>query len=363
MERLLLLLPGPMQVPEEVADAARRPLFFHRSERFLNFQNRLRERIRPLFGSSSAEILFLSGPGTAAMESAVVNMTSPGEEIIVIVGGVFAQRWVKIARAFGLDVHVKEVDWREGARPSDVREAMDQWPDARVVYLTWSESSTGVLIELDEIGPLVRDRGGWLVADAVSGLAVSPLRMDDWNVDVVVVGSQKGLMLPPGLAIVAANARAFEKASRAASPRFALDWEPFRKVVPSTPALSLMHQLDASLDLIEAMGPGGVYRRRAEVADRIRNLVTDCGLELYARRPGNGITAVLVGDTIDAAAFRKRLEDEHGILIAGGQGPLEGQILRIGHVGHLTDVDVEYFSESFRKVFNAERKPIGSHRS
>lgn len=363
MERLLLLLPGPMQVPDEVADAARRPLFFHRSQRFLDFQTRLRERIRPLFGTSSAEIMFLSGPGTAAMESAVVNLTSPGEGIIVIVGGVFAERWAKIARAFGLDVHVKEVDWREGARVADVRDAMDQWPEARVVYLTWSESSTGVLIDLDEIGPLVRSRGGWLVADAVSGLAVSPLRMDAWNVDVVVVGSQKGLMLPPGLAIVAANARAFEKAREAASPRFALDWEPFRKAVPSTPALSLMHQLDASLDLIEGMGPGGVYRRRAEVAGRIRSLVTGCGLEIYARRPGNGITAVLVGDALDAASFLKRLEDEHGILIAGGQGRLEGRILRIGHVGHLTDSDVEYFAGSFRKTFSEERKPIGSPRS
>lgn len=355
MKRLLLLLPGPMQVPDEVAEAARRPLFFHRSQRFLDFQERLRSRMRPLFGTES-EILFLSGPGTAAMESAVVNMTSPGEEILAMVGGVFAERWAKIGRAFGLNVRVAEVDWRVGARPEDVRAAMDRWPDARVVYITWSESSTGVLIDLDEIGQEVRGRGKWLVADAVSGLAVSPLRMDEWNIDVVVVGSQKGLMLPPGLAIVAVGPRAWEKAAGAASPRFSLDWEPFRTRVPSTPALSLMHQLDASLDLIEAMGPGGIYRRRAEVAERIRRLVVDCGLEIYAKRPGDGITAVIVPEGMDANAFRSRLERKYSILIAGGQGRLEGKILRIGHVGHLTDEEVAYFAESFQKTLEEQMR-------
>ena len=360
MERLLLLLPGPMQIPDEVAEAARRPLFFHRSQKFLDFQERLRTRMRPLLGTSSSEILFLSGPGTAAMESAVVNMTSPGEEILVVAGGVFAERWAKIGRAFGLNVRVSEVDWRLGATPDDVRAAMDRWPGARVVFVTWSESSTGVLIELDEIGRAVRERGKWLVADAVSGLAVSPLRMDDWNIDVVVAGSQKGLMLPPGLAVVAVGARTWEKVSGAASPRFSLDWEPFRRRVPSTPALSLMHQLDAALDLIDAMGPGGVYQRRRAVADRIRALVTDCGLEIYAKRPGNGITAVLAPEGVSADQFRKRLEEDYSILIAGGQGRLEGKILRIGHVGHLTDPEVDYFSDSFRKTLRASRSGMAT---
>lgn len=354
MKRMLLMLPGPMQVPDQVAEAALRPLFFHRSPQFQDFREALRQRARPLFGTTG-EILFMSGPATAAMESSVVNLVSPREEIIVIVGGTFAERWAAIGRAFGLHVHVLEVDWRVGATRDDVVRAMERWPGAEVVFITWSESSTGVLIDMDGIGDAVRERGKFLVADAVSGLAVSPLAMDDWKIDVVVSGSQKGLMLPPGLALIAVGSRVWAKAASAALPRFVLDWEPLRTGVPSTPALSLMLQLDAALDLIESMGPGGIYERRAEVADRIRALVSDCSLEIYARRPGNGITALILPDGLDGQAVRERLETECDIVIAGGLGKLAGKTLRIGHVGQLTDAEIEYFSHSFRATLTRER--------
>jgi aspartate aminotransferase-like enzyme len=353
MKRLLLLLPGPMQVPESVAEAAKRPLFAHRSPKFMEFKARLESRVRPLFGTTS-DVLFLSAPGTGAMESAVVNMTSPGDEIIVMVGGVFAQRWAAIGEAFGLTVRRAEVDWRYGATAEDVRQAMERWPHAAVVCVTWSESSTGVLIELESIGRAVREAGKWLVADAVSGLAVSPLRMDAWDIDVVIVGSQKGLMLPPGLGLVAVGPRAWERSKTAKSPRFTWDWPPYRDQVPVTPPLSLMHQLDAAMDLIEGLGPGGVYERRAHVAERIRALVEANGLEIYAKRPGNGITGVIPSSSIDIPTLLQRLEDEYSIVIAGGLGRLKGQILRIGHVGHLTDEELNYFCESFEKVVSAE---------
>jgi aspartate aminotransferase-like enzyme len=243
---------------------------------------------------------------------------------------------------------------------------MDRWPGARVVFLTWSESSTGVLVELPEIGRAVRDAGRWLVADAVSGLAVSPLRMDDWEIDVVVAGSQKGLMLPPGLGLVAVGERAWEKSAGAGSPRFSLDWASHRDGVPSTPALSLMQQLDAALDLMDAMGPGGVFMRREVVANRIRALVRGAGLELYAKRPGNGVTSLVAPPGMDAGRFREILEEDYSILIEGGLGRLEGRILRIGHPGHVTDEELDYFSRSFisalRKLmpsWQAAEKPDG----
>ena len=269
MKRFLLLLPGPMQIPDRVVQAAERPLFFHRSPEYMEFRARLESRVQPLFGTSS-DILFLSSSGTGAMESAIVNMTSPGSEIIVMVGGAFAERWAAIGDAFGLKVHRADVDWRQGPSADDVRRAMKQWPDASVIYLTWSESSTGVLTDLAAIGQAVRDQNKWLVADAVSGLAVSPLDMEGWNIDAVVVGSQKGLMLPPGLGLVAIGPRAWERSKTARSPRFTWDWSSYIGKVPVTPPLSLMHQLDAALDLIDDMGPGGVYKRRAAVASRIR---------------------------------------------------------------------------------------------
>ena len=354
MERLLLMLPGPMQVPDAVAEAARKPLFFHRSPRFMEFQDALRSRIRPLFGTDSAEVVFLSACGTGAMESAVVNLTSPGQEVLVMVGGVFAERWTAIAEAFRLTVHPCEVDWRSGATVDDVTRAMDQWPEAGIVFLTWSESSTGVLIDLKPIGAIVRERGKFLVADAVSGLAVSPLEMDRWNVDTVVSGSQKGLMMPPGLGVVAIGPRAMARSRSSTSPRLTWDWAPYLDRVPVTPPLSLMHQLNAALDVMDSFGPGGVYGRRREVAQTIRGLVTGLGLEVYALRPGDGITAVMAPDGMDIARFRSRLEDEFSILIAGGQGRLNGEVFRIGHVGHLTDEELEYFCESFEKAFNEE---------
>ena len=352
MKRFLLLLPGPMQVPDQVAKAAERPLFFHRSPEYMEFRARLESRVQPLFGTKS-DILFLSSSGTGAMESAIVNMTSPGGEIIVMVGGTFAERWASIGEAFGLEVHRAQVDWRQGPSVDDVRRAMEQWPDATVIYLTWSESSTGVLVGLEAIGRAVRDQNKWLVADAVSGLAVSPLDMDGWNIDAVVVGSQKGLMLPPGLGLVAIGPRAWERSKTARSPRFTCDWSSYIGQVPVTPPLSLMHQLDAALDMIDEMGPSGVYKRRSEVAERMRALVEENGLEVFAKRPGNGITGGIAPPSLDIERFRRCLRDEYSILIAGAPGKLNGEIFRIGHVGHLTDAEVEYFSESFEKALTA----------
>jgi aspartate aminotransferase-like enzyme len=354
LQGLLLMLPGPMQVPDAVAEAARKPLFFHRSPRFLEFQDALRSRIRPLFGTNSAEIVFLSACGTGAMESAVVNLTSPGQEVLVMTGGVFAQRWTAIGEAFGLSVHPVEVDWRSGATVDDVARAMERWPKASVVFLTWSESSTGVLIDLEPIGAAVREQGKYLVADAVSGLAVSPLEMDSWNVDTVVSGSQKGLMMPPGLGVVAIGQRAMERSRSSTSPRLTWDWAPYLDRVPVTPPLSLMHQLNAALDVMDSLGPGGVYVRRREVAQRIRDLVTRLGLDIYATRIGDGITAVVAPDGMDITRFRGRLEDDFSILIAGGQGRLNGEVFRIGHVGHLTDEELEYFCDSFEKALKLE---------
>ena len=354
MDRLLLMLPGPMQVPESIAAAAGKPLFFHRSEQFNRFRDALGNRIRSLHGADSAEILFLSACGTGAMESAMVNLTSPGQEIIVMVGGAFAERWVAIGKAFGLTVHAAEVDWRSGARASDSIQAMERWPAADVVFVTWSESSTGVLIDLPEMGRAVRKRRKLLVADAVSGLAVSPMEMDAWQVDTVISSSQKGLMMPAGLGLAAIGPRALERSRSASSPRFTWDWAPYLERVPVTPPLSLMHQLNASLDLMDSLGEGGIFRRRREVAETIRGLVRDADLEIFAKRPGDGITAVVAPENMDVERFIHRLEDDYSILIEGGPGRLAGKIFRIGHVGHLTNDELGYFCDSFTKALAAE---------
>jgi aspartate aminotransferase-like enzyme len=348
MRKPLLFLPGPMQVPEAVRAAGDRPLFNHRSPQMTELLSRLQNGCRPLFGTKG-DIVFMAASGTGAMESAVVNLTSPGDEIIVVVGGTFAMRWADIARAFGVTARIVEVDWRRGATASEVEQAMKQWPDAQVVFHTWSESSTGVLNDMAEIGKLVRLQNKLFVADAISGLAVSPMRMDEWNIDAVVAGSQKGLLVSPGLGVVAIGSRAWEKTEHTASPRFYFDWRKLKSTVPFTPALSLLLELDGSLDFIHTQGMDKIFARRAQVADRIRDLVRRSRMEIYALKPGNGITGVIATKGLDIAALRRRLETDFGIQIAGGLGKVKDTTFRIGHVGHLTDEELDYFIQSFER--------------
>ena len=348
MRKPLLFLPGPMQVPDVVRAAGDRPLFNHRSPQMVELLAKLENNCRPLFGTKG-DVLFLASSGTGAMESAVVNLTSPGDEIIVIVGGTFAARWADIGAAHGLSVHSVEVDWRRGATIDGVAQALNTWPNARVVFHTWSESSTGVLNQMAEVGKLVRSQGKFLVADAVSGLAVSPMSMDDWNIDAVVVGSQKGLMVSPGLGVVAIGPRAWEKSAQSKTPRFYFDWKKLKGTVPFTPALSLLFELDGALDFIHSQGMDKIFARRAQVADRIRDLVRRGGMEIYALNPGNGITGVIPPKGFDSAGLRRRLENDFGIQIAGGLGKLKDTIFRIGHVGHVTDQELDYFIESFER--------------
>jgi len=304
-----------------------------------------------MFGTKG-EVLFLASSGSGAMECAVCNLTSTGDEVIVVVGGTFAARWAQIGEAFNLVVRTVEVDWRRGATLAEVQNALERWPRAEVVFHTWSESSTGVLNDMAEVGKLVRSQNKIYVADAVSGLAVSPMAMDDWNIDTVVAGSQKGLMLPPGLGIVAVGPRAWEKSARSTTPRFYWDWKKLKGSIPFTPALSLLFQLDASVEYIQAQGLERIFARRLQVADRIRDLVRRSGMQVYALKPGNGITGVIPPTGFDMKTLARRLEADFGIQIAGGLGKLKDATFRIGHVGHVTDEELEYFIQSFERCLN-----------
>ena len=346
MIKPLLFLPGPMQVPDFVRVAGDRPMYSHRSPQMDELLTKLETGCRPLFGTKG-DVLFLASSGTGTMESAIVNLTSPGDEIIVIVGGSFAGRWVQIAEAYGLTVRSVDVDWRRGATLAEVENALKQWPRAEVVFNTWSESATGVLNDMPDVGKLVRSQNKILVADAVSGLAVSPMSMDEWNLDAVVAGSQKGLMLPPGLGVVAIGPRAWQKNERSRMPRFYWEWKKYKGGVPFTPALTLLFQLDASLDYMHSQGLPAIFERHAQVAGRIRDLVRRSGMEVYALKPGNGITGVIPPQGFDMKALRRRLDRDFGIQISEGLGKVKETTFRIGHVGHVTDEDLEYFIRSF----------------
>jgi len=340
-----------MQIPEEVAAAANKPLFNHRSRQMLDLLARLESGCKPLFGTSG-DVIFLAASGSGAMESAVVNLTSPGDEVIVAVGGTFSERWGHIASAMGLTVHTIQTDWRYGVTLNQIKSAVEQWPRAKVVFATWSESSTGVLIDPKPIGSFLRSRDLILVADAVSGLAVSPMWMDEWCIDVAVAGSQKGLMLPPGLGIAAIGSRAWEQSRKATMPRFYWDWSKYKSAVPFTPATSLLLQAEAALRFIEQRGMNAIFERRAAVAARIRALVKDLAMDVYAMLPGNGITGVRYPEGFDAKGLIRRLDEDFGIQIGEGLGKIQNSTFRIGHVGHITDEELDYFTASFRACLN-----------
>jgi aspartate aminotransferase-like enzyme len=335
-----------MQVPDQIRAAGDRPMFNHRSAQMDELLGKLQTDCRPLFGTSG-DVIFLAASGTGAMESAIVNLTSPADEVIVMAGGTFAERWTEIGTSYGLRVHNVDVDWQYGSTVNDVARAMAAYPSANVVFLTWSESSTGVLIELDEIGKLVRLQNKFLVVDAVSGLAVSPLQMDQWQIDVVISGSQKGLMIPAGLGLVAISGRAWERARNSRSARYYWDWKKYKGPLPFTPALTLLFQLEASLEYVKTQGLARLFKRKADVAGSIRDLVKQSGFKIYAQRPGNGITAVVPDPGFDMAAFIRRLERDFGIQIAGGLGRLKDSTFRIGHVGFVGDEELDYFVQSF----------------
>src|SRR3989454_2740968 len=204
MIKPLLFIPCPKQVPDLVRDAGDRPLFNHRSPQMIELLARLEKGCQPLFGTTG-DVLFQASSGTGAMESAVANLTSPGDEVIVVVSGTFSLRWADIANAYGLTTHVVDVDWRRGASAGDLASALNLWPNAQVVFHTWSESSTGDLGIRPQIGKLIRSQGRIFVVDAISGLAVSPMSMDAWNIDAAVVGSQERINVAARLGRVAAG--------------------------------------------------------------------------------------------------------------------------------------------------------------
>jgi aspartate aminotransferase-like enzyme len=345
MKKYYLLAPGPTPIPPEVLQALSRPILHHRTPEFETLFDRVRARLAALMETRS-EVLILAASGTGAMEAAVVNLLSPGDEAIVIRCGKFGERWAAIAEAFGVRVHPLDAPYGEAVPPERLREALDAHPAARAVFATQSETSTGVLEDVEGYARVTRRADALLVVDTVSSLGVVPCPMDAWGVDVMVAGSQKGLMCPPGLAFVAFSERAWQAAERARCPRFYWDlpterrWQAKRQA-QFTPAVSLLMGLDVALSLLEAEGLPRVYRRHDRLAAAARAGVEALGLALFARAtPSPAVTAVVAPPGVDGEAVVRGYGEQHNITIAGGQGEMKGTIFRLAHLGYVGDYDV-----------------------
>jgi serine---pyruvate transaminase len=345
-ERRYLFTPGPTPVPPEVLAALAEPVVHHRERDYRDIYERCLARLRDVYRTQN-DVLMFTTSGTGAFESAVANLTTPGERQLVLSAGNFGERWAGMVRAFGADlVHVK-LDWGETPEPDDLRSALADAGDVRVVYLTHSETSTGVVCDVHGLAAVAKEAGALVVVDAVSSLGAVPLETDAWDLDVVVSGSQKALMCPPGVAFVSVSAAALGTASRSTAPRYVLDWERTRKAqakldAPFTPAVSIVRALDVALGLLLDEGLEAAFDRHARLGRACREGAKAMGLELFSPDEERSavVTAIRAPDGIDATEIVAALRDRFGITIANGQGDLKGKIFRIGHIGWFDVFDI-----------------------
>jgi aspartate aminotransferase-like enzyme len=339
-----LLSPGPTPIPNEVALAMSETMIHHRTPQFNALFTEAREGLKKLFATKS-DVLMLASSGTGAMEASVANLFSSGDKVLVINGGKFGERWLNIANAYGLTPIEMKVEWGQAVKVADVEKQLKANPDIQGVMIQASETSTTVLHPVKEIAKLTKN-GPLFLVDGVTAVGVVPVAMDEWGIDVLVTGSQKALMLPPGLGFIALSDRAWEKTKKAKLPRFYFDLNLERKNQQKgsgafTPAVSLIFGVRASLKMLDREGLDNVYARHARLCRATRAAATALGLKLLAPdSPSPAATGVYMPGGIDADQVLDYLRDNMNITLAEGQDQLKGKVIRIAHVGYMGAFDV-----------------------
>jgi aspartate aminotransferase-like enzyme len=342
-----LRIPGPVAMPEAVRAALANQMINHRGAEFKALLGQVRARLGRVFATEN-EILCFTCSGTGGLEAAVVNLFSPGDKGLFVVGGAFGERAAAIAQAFGVDVVRLDHAWGTAANPQALREKLRANPDVQVVYLTHNETSTGITNPIDKLAAVVHEQSSALTfVDSVSGLGALPFETDAWGIDVVVTGSQKAFGCPPGLAMISVSPKAWEATTRARMPRYYWDFQKMREghnegSAPYTPAVTVFYGLDAALELMEREGREAIFARHAHAGDLVREGVLDLGLDLFADPPHNSniVTAVNVPKGLTANEIRSQLRAQYNTIIAGGQGRVADSVLRIGHLGFFTEEDL-----------------------
>jgi len=344
-----LMTAGPTPLPPAVSQVMAEPIRYHRAPAFVEVYARVLERLPKIFQSQSQALCFAAS-GTGAMESAVANLLAPGDSAVVASCGKFGQRWAELCEAYGADTGHLEVEWGERVEP----DALDQFISGRdraprAVYVTQSETSTGVLNDVRALNEVARAHGALLCVDAVSGLGAADLPQDEWGVDVVVSGSQKSLMCPPGLAFASVSDRAMELAGQKPGGRYYLDWAKTAKGQAQdppnsafTPAVTLFMALDVALEMIFEEGLPQVFARHAVLARAARAGIEALGLDRFGPADDNAnvVTVAALPESIDGAKVPMLMRDSYGITVAGGQGHLKGKIVRIAHCGYFGAFDI-----------------------
>jgi aspartate aminotransferase-like enzyme len=347
-EKLYLMLPGPTPVPPNVLREMAKPMINHRGPEFKELFAGLTEGLKEVFRTKNDVIIFPSA-GTGGMEAAVVNFISPGEKVVVVSIGNFGDRFAKICEIFGAVVEKIDFPWGTAADPDLLADVIkkDTNKEIKAVFVTHNETSTGVTNDLPKLRKALGDHPALFIVDSVSGLGAMELETDAWNLDVVVAGSQKSFMIPPGLSIISVNERAWEAAEKCTNARFYWDILVARKYAengqtPYTPAIPQLNALAESLKLIESEGLPQVIARHRLLRDMVRAGVSALGLELLAADAvsSSAVTAVLAPSGIEADTIRSTLRERFKVVVAGGQNQLKNKIFRIGHLGYVQELDI-----------------------
>jgi len=343
VEKRYLFTPGPTPVPPQVLAAMAEPVVHHRTPEFRPVYERCLTRLQEVCRTET-DVLLFTASGTGAFESAVVNLVSPGEPHLVVTAGSFGERWAGMTAAFGADVDHLRYAWGETPQADDVRARLAE-REAKAVWVVQSETSTGVVADVQAIAAAAKEHGALVVVDAVSSLGAVPCETDAWGLDVVVSASQKALMTPPGLGLAAVSEAAF--AARGALPAFYFDWPRTRKAqrnldAPFTPAVSLIAGLDVALGLLLDQGLERAFERHVRLGRAARAGVKAMGLDLFSPDEDRSavVTAVRPPDGIDAGVVISGVREHFGMTLAGGQGELKGRIFRIGHIGWFDIFDI-----------------------
>jgi aspartate aminotransferase-like enzyme len=341
-----LRIPGPTPCPPEVLEAMAKAMIDHRGPEFVKIMQRVTEKLKQAFITKN-DLFILTGSGTGGLEAAIVNTLSPGDKILAISIGVFGDRFSNIAKTFGANVIPLRFEWGKAAEPDAVKKALKANPDVKAVLITHNETSTGVTNDLENIAPIIKDAGKLLIVDSISGIGSIKCPVDEWKIDVLISGSQKGWMVPPGLTMVSVSSDAWKAYANAKMPRFYWDFNQAKKYLekwqtPWTPAISIIFALDVSLDMLLKQGMPAVIAKHEKIADLTRKGVRSLGLSVFAdeSHASNTVTSVCGPSTLDIKELRRILREEKGIVLGGGQQTLDGKIFRIGHMGWVTEKDI-----------------------
>ena len=364
MIKRYLLAPGPTPVPPEVLLAMARPIIHHRAPEFAQLFGEVREDLKWLFQTGN-DVLLLASSGTGGMEGAVANFLSPGDKALVVNGGKFGERWGKLCKTFGIQVTEIKVEWGHAVDPQVVADALKKDPAIKAVYVQASETSTGVAHDTKALAEIVRPLDGTiLVVDAITALGVFDLKTDAWGLDVVVTGSQKALMLPPGLAFVSVSEKAWSLAEKAKNAAFYFNFKKERESqvknqTAYTPAVSMVLGLQEVLKMLKAEGLDAIFERHARLARAMREGVKAAGLSLFPKQShSDALTAVSAPDGVDGQAIYKNLRVQYGITAAGGQDHLKGKIFRVSHMGYMDSFDVVTTVAAIEMVLKGLGHPV-----